>query len=70
MNGPSATHLLLHSRVVLPGSCGVQFGGMQRILINVNTGPKLHAIDLRGKFDIDWAIYYAAHIEEWNQRLE
>ena len=46
-----------------------QFGIIQEIPSDVDTNIVIHAIDLRGKVDVDWMWKHVVHIMEWGNRL-
>ena len=43
-----------------------QFGMVQEIPQNVDTDKALHAIDLRGKIEVNWRDRHWSHIQVWN----
>ena len=45
-----------------------QFGMVQEIPQNVDTDEALHAIDLRGKIEVNWRDRHWSHIQVWNTR--
>ncbi|KAK9989727.1 hypothetical protein SO802_029966 [Lithocarpus litseifolius] len=47
-----------------------QFGMVQEIPPSVDTGEALHAIDLRGKIEVNWRDKHLAHIQVWNSRAQ
>ena len=47
-----------------------QFGMIQEIPSDVDTDIMIHAIDLRGKVDVDWMWKHALHIMHWGNRLQ
>ena len=47
-----------------------QFGMIQEIPSDVDTDIMIHAIDLRGKVDVDWMWKHVGHIREWGNHLQ
>ncbi|KAK9997678.1 hypothetical protein SO802_022364 [Lithocarpus litseifolius] len=47
-----------------------QFGMVQEIPPNVDTDDALHAIDLRGKINVNWRDKHVGHIQVWNTRAQ
>ncbi|KAK9997051.1 hypothetical protein SO802_021737 [Lithocarpus litseifolius] len=47
-----------------------QFGMVQEIPPNVDTGDALHKIDLRGKTGVNWRDRHRSHIQVWNTRAQ
>ena len=45
-----------------------QFGGTQGVPANCDTSGDLHRIDLRAKYDTNWASYLASSYSEWEHR--
>ena len=58
------------SRETYTGRVIRQFGMIQEIPRDVDTDIMLHAIDFRGKVDVDWMRKHAVHIMEWGNRLQ
>ena len=47
-----------------------QFGMVQEIPPNVDTNDALHAIDLRGKTNVNWRDKHVGYIQVWNSRAQ
>ncbi|KAL0001677.1 hypothetical protein SO802_015458 [Lithocarpus litseifolius] len=47
-----------------------QFGMVQEIPPNVDTDDALHAIDLKGKINVNWRDKHVGHIQVWNSRAQ
>nr|POF11264.1 serine/threonine-protein phosphatase 7 long form like [Quercus suber] len=54
----------------LPDRVLRQFGLKQERPEDVDTNHKLHKIDVRSKFEKNWRVEYAFHIQKWNDHSE
>ena len=66
MDGEGAACMFLASRETYTGPCCSSVRDGTRTPPYVDTDEALHAIDLRGKMEVNWRDRHYGHIRVWN----
>ena len=68
MDGEGTACMFLASRETYTGPCCSSIRDGTRTPPYVDTDDALHAIDLRGKMEVNWRDRHYGHIQVWNSR--